>query len=201
MNCSAVPRVAFSCFVFFTAICYLSCFNLLKNQLWSQCVFCFQKCVMKPDQQEQDEMCFGGGESSRKGFWRFSVCKQTRCAASPVANRLALKFELKPGGRKILSFWWNSIWQQGCRAILCWLQKLLLLTEGTLGQSNLDLGLHMAQVRTAMGLITWIQDEMVILTYLGNIKSFPALRMSCLLECSVSHIHLGMQNIPILLHA
>lgn len=37
--------------------------------------------------------------------------------------------------------------------------------------------------------------------YISGKHSFPALRMSCLLECSVSHIHLGMQNIPILLHA
>lgn len=53
-------------------------------------------------------LSLGGGESSRMGFWRFSICEWAQCAAAAVANTLALKSELKlslkPEGGKYCLF-------------------------------------------------------------------------------------------------
>lgn len=77
-------------------------------------------------------MCFGAGECSREGSL---VSQWRRCAAPPVANRWALKFELKlslkpRGGRGCLFS--EAVFDRSCGADLCGWQKLLLLPEGTL---------------------------------------------------------------------
>lgn len=94
------------------------------------------------------------------------VCQWTHCAAPPVANRWALTFELrlslKPGGGRECLFS-EAVFDQCCGADLCRWQKLLLLSEGALEQSNLDLGIHMAHVHIAVGLFTGQHREIMIL--------------------------------------
>lgn len=97
---------------------------------------------------------------------QFGVCQWTCCDAPPVANRWALKFELKQslkpeGGRDCLFS--KAVFGQCCGADLWGWQKLLLLSEGTPEQSDLDLGIHMAHVQISVGLITGIREEIVIL--------------------------------------
>lgn len=102
-------------------------------------------------------------------YEQFGVCQWTRCAAPPVANRwslhwsyitltLELKQSLKPeaGGGCLFS---EAVFDQCCGDDLCRWQKLLLLSE----QSDLDLAIHMARVQIAVGLITRLHGEVVIL--------------------------------------
>lgn len=85
---------------------------------------------------------------------QFGVFQTTHCAATPVANRQALTFELKlslkPGAGRDYVFS-EAVFDQCCGADLCRWKKLLLLSERTLEQSNLDLGLHLAQWDSSQG--------------------------------------------------
>lgn len=165
---------------------------------------------MKPDQQERAEE---GAEpwwrrERQDGLlevlplWTGRVC--CFCSCKRAGSSIWVKTEFKTRGEENNAFsvkQYLSIWLW---AVLYWLQKLLFLSERILRQSDLDLPIYLAEVRTTMGLITRIHEEMLIVTYLENIE-FPWLTnilptWICGQICA-SHIYLHMQSAPILLHA
>lgn len=143
---------------------------------------------MTPDQQKQAEE---GAEpwwrrERQDGLlevlplWTGRVC--CFCSCKRTDSSIWVKTEFKTRGEENTAFsvkQYLSIWLW---AVLYWLQKLLFLSERILRQSDLDLPIYLAEVRTTMGLITLIHEELLIVTYLENIKSFPDLHISCPLE-------------------
>lgn len=125
--------------------------------------------------------------SAVSNYWISALMFNTYSASWRVSwNQISkMRRGLCLGGRESSreGFWRFSTSEEAQRAAppVCWLQKLLFLSQRTLGQSNLDLRLYLAEVRTAVGLITWIHEEIVTIMCLGNIKSFPDLGISWVL--------------------
>lgn len=79
------------------------------------------------------------GSAAGRAVW----CQGTYCAAPPLCKQMQaltfqLKLSLKPGGGGDCLFS-EAVFDQCCGADLCRWQKLLLLSEGALERSNLDI--------------------------------------------------------------
>lgn len=116
VTCLAIPRVAFPRTFFVLLLFILVVSNYWKSALIL--VHTWLLDVLKPNQQEQDEMALVEGSAAVWAVWCLSVdtlccsssCKQMEFTLELHYSYTGVKTEFKTRGRRRLSVQWSSIW-------------------------------------------------------------------------------------------